>query len=73
MSEQQAQPLRTLKIEITPAIIDKERWNPFCDAPLNFPRHLPAALYPYPWSTARYRATPLATLAAASTTLARPN
>ena len=37
LSEQQAQPLRALKIEITPAVIDREKWNAFWDAPLNIP------------------------------------
>ncbi len=37
MSEQQAGPLRALKIEITPEVIDRERWNAFWDAPLSLP------------------------------------
>ena len=37
MSEQQAQPLRDLKIALTPEVIDKERWNAFWDAPLMIP------------------------------------
>src|ERR1017187_8732099 len=35
MSEQQASPLRALKVELTPAVIAKEKWNAFWDAPLN--------------------------------------
>jgi hypothetical protein len=37
LSEQQAQPLRALKVEITPAVIDREKWNAFWDAPLMVP------------------------------------
>ena len=37
MSEQQAAPLRALKIPITPEVIEKEKWNAFWDAPLMVP------------------------------------
>ena len=37
MSEQQAAPLRALHIGITPAVIEKEKWNAFWDAPLMVP------------------------------------
>ena len=37
LSEQQASPLRDLKVELTPAVIEKEKWNAFWDAPLNVP------------------------------------
>ena len=37
MSEQQAAPLRALKIQITPEVIEKEKWNAFWDAPLMVP------------------------------------
>jgi hypothetical protein len=37
LSEQQAAPLRALKIEITPAVIEREKWNAFWDAPLMVP------------------------------------
>jgi hypothetical protein len=37
MSEQQAQPLRALKIALTPEVIERERWNAFWDAPLMIP------------------------------------
>ena len=37
LSEQQAAPLRALKVEITPAVIEKEKWNAFWDAPLIIP------------------------------------
>jgi hypothetical protein len=37
LSEQQAAPLRALKIQITPEVIEKEKWNAFWDAPLMVP------------------------------------
>jgi hypothetical protein len=37
MSDQQAGPLRALKIAITPEVIEREKWNAFWDAPLNVP------------------------------------
>jgi hypothetical protein len=37
LSEQQAAPLRALKVEITPAVIEREKWNAFWDAPLMTP------------------------------------
>src|ERR1700730_6120096 len=37
MSEQQLAPLRDLKVQITPAVLDKEKWNAFWDAPLEVP------------------------------------
>ena len=35
VTEQQLQPLRQLKIEITPALVDSIKWDAFWDAPLN--------------------------------------
>jgi hypothetical protein len=35
MSNQQISPLRGLGVEMTPAIVDKYRWEPFWDAPLD--------------------------------------
>jgi hypothetical protein len=37
MSEQQAEPLRALGVEITPELIEKNKWYAFWDAPLNVP------------------------------------
>jgi len=37
MSEQQAQPLRDAHVELTPDVIDKNRWYAFWDAPLILP------------------------------------
>ena len=37
MTEQQAQPLRQLGVEITPEVIDKNRWYAFWDSPLLVP------------------------------------
>jgi hypothetical protein len=37
MSEQQAQPLRELGVDITPQVIDRNRWYAFWDAPLVVP------------------------------------
>jgi hypothetical protein len=37
ISEQQLAPLRALKIEITSAVIEREKWNVFWDAPLRVP------------------------------------
>src|SRR5687767_4789472 len=37
VSEQQLAPLRALKVEITPAVMDREKWNVFWDAPLQVP------------------------------------
>ena len=37
MSNQQMQPLRSLGVEITPAVVDRERWEAFWDAPLDLP------------------------------------
>jgi hypothetical protein len=37
MSDQQAGPLKLAKIEITPEIVEKEKWNAFWDAPLIIP------------------------------------
>jgi hypothetical protein len=37
LSEQQAAPLRALKIAITPEVIEREKWNAFWDAPLMTP------------------------------------
>jgi hypothetical protein len=35
VTEQQLQPLRQLKVEITPALVDSIKWDAFWDAPLN--------------------------------------
>ena len=35
VTEQQLQPLRGLKVEITPEIVEKYKWDAFWDAPLN--------------------------------------
>jgi hypothetical protein len=35
VTEQQLQPLRQLKIELTPALVDRVKWDAFWDAPLN--------------------------------------
>jgi hypothetical protein len=35
VTEQQLQPLRQLKIDITPAIVERIKWDAFWDAPLN--------------------------------------
>jgi hypothetical protein len=35
ITNQQLQPLRGLNVPITPAIVDKEKWNAFWDAPLD--------------------------------------
>ena len=35
VTEQQLQPLRGLKVDITPAIVEKYKWDAFWDAPLN--------------------------------------
>src|SRR6202158_3427671 len=37
MSEQQLKPLRDLKLRLTPELLDREKWNAFCDAPLDVP------------------------------------
>lgn len=37
LSEQQAEPLRELKVELTPEVVEKEKWNAFWDAPLVVP------------------------------------
>ncbi|HXJ39316.1 MAG TPA: hypothetical protein VNH18_08545, partial [Bryobacteraceae bacterium] len=37
LSEQQMQPLRELGVQLTPALIEKEKWNAFWDAPLEIP------------------------------------
>lgn len=37
ISEQQLSPLRSLGIEITPELIEREKWNAFWDAPLSVP------------------------------------
>ncbi len=37
MSEQQLEPLRQLKIPLTPELLAKQRWDAFWDAPLNIP------------------------------------
>jgi hypothetical protein len=43
MSNQQMQPLRALNVEITPAVVDNERWEAFWDAPLDIPGLAPGA------------------------------
>ncbi len=35
VTEQQLQPLRGLKVDITPEIVEKYKWDAFWDAPLN--------------------------------------
>jgi hypothetical protein len=37
LSEQQMAPLRKLKIELTPEVVEREKWNAFWDAPLMVP------------------------------------
>ncbi len=37
LSEQQIGPLREMKVELTPALIEKEKWNAFWDSPLMVP------------------------------------
>lgn len=37
LSEQQMAPLRDLKVEFTPEVIEKEKWNAFWDSPLMVP------------------------------------
>jgi len=37
LSEQQMQPLRELKIELTPEVVEREKWFAFWDAPLMVP------------------------------------
>jgi hypothetical protein len=37
LSEQQMTPLRKLKIEFTPEVVEREKWNAFWDAPLMIP------------------------------------
>src|SRR5437016_1529946 len=37
LSQQQIAPLRELKIELTPEVVEREKWNAFWDAPLMVP------------------------------------
>ena len=37
------QPLRALGVEITPEVVDRERWEAFWDAPLDIPGITPGA------------------------------
>ena len=37
LSEQQMGPLRDLKVELTPEVVEREKWNAFWDAPLMVP------------------------------------
>ena len=37
LSEQQMAPLRELKIELTPEVVEREKWNAFWDSPLMVP------------------------------------
>ncbi len=37
LSEQQAEPLRALHIALAPAVVEREKWNAFWDAPLIVP------------------------------------
>src|SRR5690242_13360146 len=37
LSQQQIDPLRKLGIQLTPEVIDREKWNAFWDAPLTVP------------------------------------
>ena len=70
MSNQQMQPLRALGVEITPDVVDRERWEAFWDAPLdvpgitpgvrpgnNLPPDLPRNASEIKRATASYRAT----------------
>ena len=41
MSNQQIAPLRGLGVELTAEIVDRYRWEPFWDAPLNVPGGMP--------------------------------
>ena len=47
MSEQQAAPLRELGVEITPEVIEKNKWYAFWDAPLEIPGTHPAEKTPH--------------------------
>ena len=47
MSEQQAAPLRALGVEITPEIIEKNKWYAFWDAPLEVPGTHPGEKTPH--------------------------
>jgi len=44
LSEQQMAPLRTLKIALTPDVVNREKWNAFWDAPLEIPGAVNGAL-----------------------------
>lgn len=44
MTEQQLHPLRELGIQITPEIVDQDKWEAFWDAPLRVPGYAPAEL-----------------------------
>jgi hypothetical protein len=37
ISEQQMNPMRALKLNLTPELVDREKWNAFWDAPLEIP------------------------------------
>ena len=47
MSEQQAAPLRQLGVEITPEVIEKNKWYAFWDAPLEVPGTHPGEKTPH--------------------------
>jgi hypothetical protein len=47
MSEQQAAPLRALGVEITPEVIEKNKWYAFWDAPLEVPGTHPGEKTPH--------------------------
>lgn len=47
MSEQQAGPLRALGVEITPEVIEKNKWYAFWDAPLEVPGTHPGEKTPH--------------------------
>lgn len=63
VSEQQLGPLRQLGVEITPALMDKEKWYAFWDAPLDIPGreetnpNLPRSPNEIRRATATYQAT----------------
>jgi hypothetical protein len=47
MSEQQAAPLRALHVDITPEVIEKNKWYAFWDAPLEIPGTHPGEKTPH--------------------------
>ncbi len=63
ISEQQLRPLRNLGVELTPEVLEKEKWKVFWDAPLNIPGRanvnpgLPRSADEVRHSTATYNVT----------------